>query len=306
MNTPASAFHDFDQPVSPPAVWSQTRPFYWSLRRELWEYRSIYLAPLAVAAVYLFGFMISTIHLPAKLRALDPAKQQAALQQPYNFVALLIMLTTFLIAILYCLEAFQGERRDRSALFWKSLPVSDLTTVLAKAFVVIAIIPLLTLGVTIVTQWLMFLVSSAVLAGSGIGVSTLTSNVPLGMMQLLLFYHLIAIHGLWYAPIYGWLLLVSAWARRVAFLWAALPLLAIGFVEKIAFNTTHFGKLFSNRISGGGGQGELFSGNGIPMHPLGHLHPGGFLMSPGLWIGLAVTAAFLAAAARMRRNRGPV
>ena len=302
---PASALHDFEPQVSPPAVSSPTCPFYWSVRRELWEYRSIYLAPLAVAAVFLFGFMISTIHLPAKLRALDPAKQQEALQQPYDFVALLIMFTTFLITLFYCLEAFQGERRDRSTLFWKSLPVSDLTTVLAKATIAIVIIPVLTFAVTIVTQWIMFLLSSAVLAGRGIGVATLRSNVPLGVMQLLLFYHLIAIHALWYAPIYGWLLLVSAWARRVAFLWAALPLLAIGFVEKIAFNTTHFGELFGRRISGGA-EGEFFPGNGMPMHPLGDLHPGGFLTSPGLWIGLAVTAAFLVAAARMRRNRGPV
>ena len=137
-------------PLSPPTRhWtSATRPYYWSVRRELWEYRSIYIAPLAVAAVYLFGFLISTIHLRAKVRALDPAKLQAALQQPYDFVALLIMLTTILIAVFYCLEAFQGERRDRSVLFWKSLPVSDLTTVLAKATIPIVIIPLISFGVT--------------------------------------------------------------------------------------------------------------------------------------------------------------
>jgi ABC-2 type transport system permease protein len=46
--------------------------------------------------------------------------------------------------------------------------------------------------------------------------------------------------ALYYAPIYAWLLLVSGWARRAAFLWAGLPLLAIGVVEKIAFNTSHF------------------------------------------------------------------
>ena len=59
-------------------------------------------------------------------------------------------------------------------------------------------------------------------------------------MSLLLLYHLVTVHALWYAPFYGWLLLVSGWARRAPFLWAALPLLAIGVVEKIAFNTSHF------------------------------------------------------------------
>jgi ABC-2 type transport system permease protein len=305
MNPPASTLHDFDQPISSPAVSFPTRPFYWSVRRELWEFRSIYIAPLAVAAVYLFGFMISLIHLPARISALDPSRQQEALQQPYDFVALAIMGTTFLIALFYSVEAFQGERRDRSILFWKSLPVSDLTTVLSKAAIPIVIIPLLTVAVTLVTQWMMFLVSSAVLAGSGLGVGTLTSNVPLGQMQLGLMFHLIAIHGLWYAPIFGWLLLVSAWARRVAFLWAALPPLAIVFVERISFGTSYFGQLLGERIAGGSRSAVLSSPGGMPVH-LDHFHLGEFLASPGLWIGLALTAAFLFAAARMRRDRGPV
>ncbi len=288
----------------PSTVPSPTRPYYWSVRRELWEFRSIYIAPVAVAAVFLFGFLISTIHLARRIRALDPQRQQAALQQPYDFVALAIMGTTFLIAIFYSLEAFQGERRDRSILFWKSLPVSDLTTVLAKATVPIVILPVLTFAVTFVTQWIMFLMSLVIFAGSGLGVGTLTSNVHLGQMQAGILFHLLAIHGLWYAPIFGWLLLVSAWARRFAFLWAALPLLAIGFVEKIAFGTKFFAELLGNRL-GGGAVGEAFPADGMPMHPFGS-HTAGFFTSPGLWLGLAFTAACLLAAVRLRRNRSSI
>ena len=120
----------------------------------------------------------------------------------------------------------------------------------------------------------MFLESSAVLAGSGVGASALSSNVPLAQMQVGLLFHLIAIHGLWFAPIYGWLMLVSAWARRMAFLWATLPLLVIGFVEKIAFNTSHFGMMLGNRVGGAAG-GDVYPGNGMPMPPMGHL-PGDF------------------------------
>src|ERR1700730_15535142 len=119
-----------------PAVIAATRPMDWSVRRELWENRSIYIAPLAVAALVLFGFLISTIHLPAKMRAtltLDPMQRHELMGQPYNFTALLIMGTTFIVGVFYCLDALHGERRDRSILFWKSLPVSDLTTVLSKA-----------------------------------------------------------------------------------------------------------------------------------------------------------------------------
>src|SRR5437773_10588476 len=131
MNTQSNAMPEsFDSQGIAPVAMSATRRMYWSVRRELWENRSIYIAPLAVAAVILFGFLISTIHLPDKMRAalaLDPAKQHELIEQPYSFAALLIMGTTFIVAVFYCLDALHGERRDRSILFWKSLPVSDLT-----------------------------------------------------------------------------------------------------------------------------------------------------------------------------------
>ena len=116
-----------------------------------------------------------------------------------------------------------------------------------------------------------------------------------------------AIHGLYYAPIYAWLLLVSAWARRAAFLWAGLPLLAIGVVEKIAFNTTHFATMLGNRIGGGDEAPPYPMPDGAAMHhQLTLLNLGRFLVSPGLWIGLLLAAAFLAAAVRLRHSREPI
>ena len=120
----------------------------------------------------------------------------------------------------------------------------------------------------------------------------------------MLLYHLVTVHALWYAPIYGWLLLVSGWARRAPFLWATLPPLAIGVVEKIAFNTTHFAAMLENRISGDAA--AVTMPGRLPMDPMTHLTPGHFLSSPGLWIGLAIAAAFLAAAVRLRRYQGPL
>jgi ABC-2 type transport system permease protein len=310
MSTQSNAMPEspVESQVIAPAVISATRRMYWSVRRELWENRSIYIAPLAVAALILFGFLISTIHLPDKMRAalaLDPAKQHELIEQPYSFAALLIMGTTFIVAVFYCLDALHGERRDRSILFWKSLPVSDLTTVLSKASIPLVVLPLLTFAITVVTQWIMLLLSTVVLLMSGVSVATLWTHLPLFQMWLMLLYHLLAIHALWYAPIFGWLLLVSGWARRAAFLWAALPLLAIGVVEKIAFNTSHFAAMLGHRLSGGP-EGVGFTAGSMSMDPLTQLTPGQFLISPGLWVGLAVTAAFLAVAVRLRRYQGPI
>jgi ABC-2 type transport system permease protein len=281
---------------------------YWSVRRELWENRSIYIAPLVAAAVILFGFLISMIHLPNKMRAtlaLDPANQHEALAEPYDAAAGLLMGTALLVGVFYCLDALHGERRDRSILFWKSLPVSDLTTVLSKASIPLMVLPLFTFAITVVTQWIMLLLSTVVLLMSGVSAATLWTRLSLFQMSLLLFYHLLTVHVLWHAPIFGWLLLVSGWARRAAFLWAALPLVAIYIVEKIAFNTSHFLAMLEYRLSGGGAEAITAPGS-FPMDPMTHLTPGNFLISPGLWIGLAVAAAFLTAAVRLRRNQGPI
>jgi len=288
-----------------PAAGSATRPMYWSVRRELWESRSIYIAPLVVAAVFLFGFMISTIHLPERLRAalaLGPMQHHKLIEQPYNVAALLVMGTTFVVAVFYCLDALHGERGDRSILFWKSMPVSDLITVVSKASIPLLVLPLLAFAITVVTQLIMLLLSTVVLLGSGLSVSTLWSHVSLFQMSLALLYHLLVVHGLWYAPIFGWLLLVSAWARRTAFLWAALPPLAIGVVEKIAFNTSHFAAMLGHIISGGTA-GAASTGDSMSM---GALATGHALSAPSFWVGLAFAAACLAAAVRLRRNREPI
>jgi ABC-2 type transport system permease protein len=302
MNTQSSAMPEsFDSRRIAPAVMLPTRPFYWSVQRELWENRSIYIAPLAVAAVTLLGFVIAS--LGRALSTADMAQRRAVLEEPSSFVMGVIMATTFVVGIFYSLEALHGERRDRSILFWKSLPVSDLTTVLSKASIPLLVLPLLTFAIIFATQWIMLLLSTLVLLGSGLSAATLWTSWF--QMSVMLLYHLLTVHVLWHAPIYGWLLLVSGWARRAAFLWAALPLLAIGILEKIVFHTTHFAALMGYRMTGPESYAMKGQG-GDSMNALATLAPWRFLGSPGLWIGLAFAAIFLAAAVRMRRNQGPI
>jgi ABC-2 type transport system permease protein len=271
------------------------------VRRELWEYRSIYLAPLAVACVALFGFLIGTIG--RGLATQDLARRQAVLEEPTTFAAGMIMLASVIVAVFYCLDALHGERRDRSILFWKSLPVSDLTTVLAKASVPIVIIPVVTFVVTFAMQLIMALLSSIALLGSGLSVGMLWTHFL--EMSVMLLYHLVALHGLSFAPIYAWMLLVSAWARRTPFLWAFLPILVLSIGEKIAFNSWHFAHMLGY-IAGGGNEGDAYMASSKSMAPLSMISPLHFLIHPGLWIGLAVAALLLAAAARTRRYRGPI
>ena len=288
---------------------SRARQFLSSVRRELWENRSIYLAPLGVAALFLIGFFISLIRLPARMRvasALDPMRLQEVIEQPYLIVALMLMAVAMLVAVFYCLDALYGERRDRSILFWKSLPVSDLMTVLSKASIPILVLPLVTFAVTVATQFIMLLVSSIVLAGIGMGFTTMWTRVPFHEVVGIHFLHLVGFHGLMYAPLYGWLLLVSAWAKRAPFLWATLPPVAIGAVERIAFNTTHFSDVIRNHFLGGPMPSGTAGGMRMTMDILSPEPLGRFLLSPPLWCGLGITALFLLAAVRLRRARGPI
>jgi ABC-2 type transport system permease protein len=304
MNTQSNAMSEsFQSQSAAPAIIPATRVLYWSVRRELWENRSIYIAPLAVAGVALFGFSLSSIAgIWEKPLRLNPAQPQA----PYDMAAGLMMLTGIVVSVFYCLDALHGERRDRSILFWKSLPVSDATTVLAKASIPLVILPLLTFSITVAMQWLMLLLSSAVLLVSGLSVATLWTELSFLRMSWLLLYHVLTAHALWPAPIYCWLLLVSGWPRRATFLWAALPLVAIAGVEQIAFHTWHFAAMVGSRLIGAAPTVASTPAYMFPTDPMTHIAPAHFLGSPGLWTGLAVAAVFLAAAVRVRRYREPI
>ncbi len=305
MNTHALTDTPLESQVT--VVIPASRRLVWSVRRELWEYRSLYLAPIAVAALFLLAFLFSAIHPPRNMRAasaLNPVQTLKLLEQPYTIAAFFMMGTTFFVALFYCVDALYSERRDRSILFWKSLPVSDFITVLAKATIPLLFLPLLTFAITIVMQLIMMLFSSVVMLARGQSVAMLWTHLPFFQMSLALLFHLLAMHSLWYAPIYCWLLLVSAWARRAPLLWAALPPAVIAAVEKIAFNTSHFATMLGNRF--GGGQSPEFDDHAMMVVPLTALDVGNFLISPGLWIGLAFAALFLAAAVRLRRYREPI
>ena len=305
MSTTSNNLTDFRQPANPAATFP-TRPFYWSLQREFWEFRSIYLAPTFIAAAFLFGFVVSMFHLPAKLRVADPTQQQKLIQQPYEFAAIAVMLATFLVALYYCLECLHAERRDRSILFWKSLPVSDLTTVLAKATIPIVVLPMLDFVLTVIVHCVMVVIHSVVLAASGFAASTAWTGMHLSTTWVMLLYHLVAIHALWFAPFYGWMLLVSSWARRAVLLWATVPLLALGILGNLAITNSNVLKLFTYRITGSP-EGIPFSDGNMAMNHSMHVLPfWQFLLNPGLWFGLLVTAGLLFAAARIRRTRGPI
>jgi ABC-2 type transport system permease protein len=317
MNTDSTATGDPGDPAShaqatatadpPRAAQSFARLIYWSIRRELWEHRWLYIVPLIIAAVFLAGSAISMTHVPLGGGAAMPVVPAHWLDNVgFGYVSLALMLAYVVLAVIYCLEALHGERRARGILFWKSLPVSDLLTVSAKACVPIVILPLITFVIIVATQAVLLLVGSAVVMGKGANPSALWLQASPPSMWLAMLYHLLTVHALSWAPFYAWMLLVSAWARRAPFLWAAVPVAVVLILERLVFRTSLLADVLGAQLGGGPAALPFPPPENMPMQAPTLANLGAFLASPGLWIGLAVSAAFLAAAARLRRHQGPI
>ncbi len=300
-------------PASTPAARARSapatvRPFYWSVRRELWENRSLYIAPLVVAVLVLFGVFVGAVRMPAHIHMdhIDASRsnQAAVAAIPYAAAAFFILAIGVIVGAFYCLGALHNERRDRSILFWKSMPVSDVTTVASKAATVHLVLPAILFVVILVAQILMMAIDFAVLVPTGLKVAGLWANWPLLRMGVVLAWALIAM-SIWYAPLTGWLLMVSAWAKRAPFLWAALPPLGLILVELFSFGTGHVAHLLGRRLSGGFDTAFSSVGPHASMVDIDQIDVAGFFSSFEVWGGLIVGLALLAAAVWLRRTRDP-
>ena len=287
-------------------VWLQ---WLWSVRREMWENKALIYAPAAMCALSWVGLVVAILKAHQVVGG-NVTDVRDGLMQLLGVAAVVIMVTTGIVAVFYCLDALHSERRDRSVLFWKSLPVGDGTVVLSKAGVAALLLPSITLVVTVITHIGLLAILSVSGGVTGLGWWDVWANAALGQVWLQLAYHLLAIQVLWYAPIYAYLLLVSAAAPRAPILWAVLPPLALSIVEKIAWNTAYLGGLIRERFSGPFGDhwqaGPMHGTRVILPGVMGSVPAAEFFASPGLWIGLVVAAVLLFGATRVRRYRGPM
>jgi ABC-2 type transport system permease protein len=288
---------------------SRVRPFYWSVRRELWENRAIYMCPLIAAGVVLAGILIATVNPPhfehkGSGMHLTVAELRTV---PYAIAALLIMLCSVLVGVFYSLGALHNERRDRSILFWKSLPISDIVSVASKAVVPLVIVPLCVLATVILTHLVMLVLHLASLATHGEDPGVLLTQVPLLKLWLVIAWGLFAF-SLWWAPIWGWLFLVSVWAKRMTFVWAVVPPIGLVVFERLAFGTSYVNDVISERLNGWGEAAFIAHTRHIPLSDAGLPGPDliGFFASPGLWIGFVVAAALFYATVRLRRRADPI
>ena len=305
-----------------PLSLARTHPFYWSVRRELWEHRAIWMAPLIAAALILLSFLVNMLHLKAGVSALAQAPPQELRMIAtglFGGVAVVIALTMITVTWFYCLDALYSERKDRSILFWKSLPVSDVTTVTSKLFVASAVAPSIGLAIVVGTQFVILLLGSAIILFAGGSPGALWTSISLLHLATVSLYFLVT-QVIWFAPLTTWLILVSASVRRSPSLWSLLIPAGVCLVERIALGTSVIYSTLKT-WSMSGYMHAAFTNPGRPDAPaqdsfnlqlslpsriVDAMDPIHFLSTPSVWVGLAIAAAFVAATVWMRRYREPL
>ncbi len=278
--------------------------FIWLVRREFWENKAIWVLPAAVGILMVVASLFGRI----EIAMLSATEHRSAVADVMFLVAIggIFWATMGIYASWYLLDCLYADRKDRSVLFFKSMPVSDLATVLSKLFVGVVAIPLVYFAAADVSALMMAFVISVrtrLLFGASLW------RPELWLQQQVLWLYLIATSALWYLPVVGWLMLVSAWAKRAVILQAILPPLAIMLVEQLFLRTHYTSLLFRDRLLGGG-----YAALHHPIHwslSEGDMTPGvwqlpdplGFLSSVDVWIGIVVGVLFIAGAVQLRMRR---
>ena len=297
------------------------------VRREIWEHRSIWVTPAAVAAVVTLLAIAMVVAIGAFGEAVNADIGKIAdMTAPENvrraaLAASLIGNTTVFIfamwflTLFYCLDALYAERKDKSILFWRSLPITDAETVISKLLVVFLAIPLATFAAVVVSHLLNLIIVSIWLATQGANPGRMIwGAVPLFDTWGAVLSILIAL-PIWLAPLLGWFLFVSAWAKRGPLLRAVLPIVVLPILEYIVFKTRVLGELILSRLRvdsiplfdglkhASFDEDELRSMLTENLSLISWLDYGAFLSSIEVWAGLIVCGLFASGAIYLRRYR---
>ena len=217
--------------------------YIWLVRREFWENRAIWIVPLSLGALLTLATLFGRVNIDGLTAQVAPATPEQGLVVGglILFISGVVFFAmAYVYAFWYLMDCLYADRKDRSILFWKSLPISDRQTVLAKLFTGLIAIPLVYFIAADIATLLMAVIVSLRLRAF-IGGALWHPDQWLQLQALWLY--LIVTMAIWNLPFAGWLMLVSAWAKRAVILWSILPLVTVFMVERWFFGTYAFGKL---------------------------------------------------------------
>jgi len=304
------------------------------VKREFWENKGAFrTTPLVIGGIYLVAmlmFLITFNHFDNEFQSLKElirfiAQQDAGLRAKVIYAVNLEMSVLFstvlaFVVFFYLLGSLYDDRKDRSILFWKSLPASDTLTIASKLLSAMVLAPVIFWVVYVITHIVIILLFSVVIMMLGENPWTLFLSLgnPFKAWSLVLTSYFA--QSIWALPLYGWLMLVSAFAPRIPLLFAILPPVILGVLELwIDFLKTFtlnenlfglFGHWFANSpliMSADGYDDEFGAALGIPItsdydHQVTVANMFDRIFSSDMLIGLAIAAVFLGITLWLRRR----
>jgi ABC-2 type transport system permease protein len=313
------------------------------LKREYWEHRGGFLwAPVWVCAVILIVTVLGIVSaevfssgshvqmgfalddLRKNMSADDLAQAGNALDMAQVMFGAITCVSLFFVLFFYLLGALYDDRRDRSVLFWKSLPVTDSATVASKVLTAMLVAPAIAFAISTVAYLVFLVLVSLWAAVHGVNaLPAIFASHPIGMFGRLLL--TIPVDALWALPTIGWLLFWSSFARSKPFLWAViLPIVVVALNGwfgvlglphvggEIALKNV-VGRLLLSVMPGSWLSSDAVSLGGHHMtfgmddeHVLSSFDPSriyGITATPGMWIGIVAGLALIAAAIWFRQRR---
>ena len=294
------------------------------IKRELWEHRAIHVTPVAIAVIVTLGVLAmlmlasgfaKELHLAifsAQNIAGDP-ERRAALTAFFVGTSWIFLVALMFLTVFYSLDSLYSERKDKSILFWRSMPVTDAETVISKLLTAAIVIP----AVTAAGIWITHLVNLIVISiwvsmkGGDAGMLIWGSVAIFDNWFAALI--IVVASGMWMSPFIAWFLFVSTWAKRMPIMWAFLPPIVLGLLEWIVFRTKYFFTTIGER----GDMTPLFHSSSLErffdeerwrdgvenISLLEHIDLAGFVTATGFWSGLLVCGILTTAAIYVRRYR---
>lgn len=292
------------------------------LKREVWEHRSIWLTPVVLALVIAVAVLTGAMSLSTYAEEVDVGligaqNAEAHYRRAILYAPMLVIVAIFavgagIVQIFYSLDSLYSERKDKSILFWRSLPVTDAETVISKVLTATVIIPAVALAGTFVTHLTAMILSSGwVMFEGGNALHLIWQSAPVFDVWAwsIITAYLVTI---WLSPFLGWFFFVSAFTKRTPMLLGFLPLVVLPLLEKAILPTNFLGHAISERFTrmplSGVDFEEVFDDNFIEAHEhpvsiMSVLDIGRFFSSASVWAGVVVCGLFITAAIYVRRYK---
>ena len=294
------------------------------IKRELWEHRAIYVTPSAIAVIVTLGVLAMLLFASGFAKELDLAifgaqniagdsERRAALTGLFVGTSWVFLVALMFLTVFYSLDSLYAERKDKSILFWRSMPATDAETVISKLLTAAIVIPVVTAVGIWVTHLINLVIASLWVSSKGGDAGLLIwGSVPL-LDNWLAALIVVVASGLWMSPFIAWFLFVSTWAKRMPILMAFMPPIILGLLEWIVFRSRYFLTAVGER----GDMTPLFHSMSLErffeeeqwrdgvenISLLEHMDLVGFVTDPGFWSGLLVCGILTTAAIYVRRYR---